>query len=459
MVVKHLFLHTHSFSFFTACCQGQSRCPVYPTELVFALDMSSDVKPPMFKRIIDTVTFIMTNVTIRGSNCPVGARVAVTSYNKHTNYLIRFSDFQKKEKLLSAIKNISLESSNNGRDIGACMRFVAKNVFKRSFQGATVRRVAVFFSHGRTDDPATISTAVMEYSALGIAAAVISFTSAPAIKRAISTDDSGTFQLIEISGNDFKRQVQPFLMCTLCYDECKVDSLCGKKNSSLNKASLDVGFLLDSSYNINLPEYEEARSFISTVIDGLDVENTGTRVALVSSAPPGLRSDNKGKPHVEFDFLTYRRANIMKRHVQENTHRLRDAPAFGLSLKWMLENIMYKTSDLKKNKVIIMILSGETSVWDKQTLREAAFEAKCKGFALFVLFIGKTYNDTELMELPSTPTENHLLQLGQVHKPNFGYASRFTRAFLNAVKLSINKYPPAELKANCIDNRRKRRRT
>ncbi|XP_056376649.1 collagen alpha-6(VI) chain-like [Hyla sarda] len=439
------------------CCQGHKTCPVYPTELVFALDMSSDVKPAMFKRIINIVTHILTNVTIRGSNCPIGARVAVMSYSKHTNYLVRFSDFQNKEKLLNALKNISLESSK-GRDLGACMKFVVRNVFKRSLHGNTVRRIAVFFSNGRTDDPASVSTAAMEYNALGIIPAVIAFSPSPAIKRAFSIDDSGTFQLIEILANDFKPKVQTFLTCTLCYDRCKPDTTCVESNSSPKKEPMDVGFLLDSSYNMNLNEYKAARSLISTVIDGLDIPNTGARVAMVSSAPPGFSPENLGKPHLEFDFSTYSKAKIIKRHLEENTHRLRDAPAFGLSLKWMLENIMSKTSDLKNNKAIIMILSGETSHWDKQTLREASLQAKCQGFALFVLFIGKTYNNTELIELASSPTEHHLLQLGQGSKPNFGYATRFTRAFLNSVTLSINKYPPPELKSKCssFSNRKKR---
>ncbi|XP_066441376.1 collagen alpha-6(VI) chain-like [Eleutherodactylus coqui] len=440
------------------CCQGQTTCPVYPTELVFALDMSSDVKPPMFKRMINIVTYILTNVTIRGGNCPIGARVTVMSFNKHTNYLVRFSDFQNKEKLLSAVKNISLESSSKGRDIGAAMRFVARNVYKRSLQGATVRRIAVFFINGRTDDPAAISTAAMEYNALGIIPAVIAFSAAPAIKRAFSIDDSGTFRLLEISGNDFKTQVQPFLTCMLCYDMCRPVTLCEESKSTPEKAAMDVGFLLDSSYNMNLDEYEASRGVISTVIDGLDISNTGARVAVVSSPAPGFSPGDEGKPYLEFDFSTYNSPERMKRHLRAKTHQLQDPPIFGFSLKLMLENIMSKTSDLKKNKAIIMILSGETSEWDKETLREVSLQAKCQGFALFVLFIGRTYNNTELMELPSTPTESHLLQLGQVHKPNFGYATRFIQTFLNSVKLSINKYPPPELQAICssLKSRKKR---
>ncbi|XP_073425720.1 collagen alpha-6(VI) chain-like [Dendrobates tinctorius] len=442
------------------CCQGKNACPVYPTELVFALDMSNGVKPEIHNKIIEIVTYIIKNITIRGNNCPVGARIAIMSYNQYAKYLVRFSDFQSQETLLNAVKNITLEISNESRNIGKSMRFVARNVFKRSFQGATARRIAVFFSNGRSDDPSAISTAIMEYNALGILPAVITFTPAPALKRAFSIDDSGTFRLVEISGNlEYKSQVQTLMKCTLCYDTCKPDVFCTESSSALKKAPMDVGFLLDSSYHMKVDEYEASRNFISTVIDGLDIPNTGARVAVVSSAPPGSSPNYEGKPYLEFEFSTYSDTESMKKHLRENTHHLQNLPVFGVSLKWMLENIMGKTSDLKKNKAIIMILSGETSEWDKQSLKEASLEAKCQGFALFVVYIGKTYNYTELMDLPSSPTENHLLQLGQVHKPNFGYATRFTRAFLNSVKLSINKYPPPELKASCSNgsgNRKKR---
>ncbi|KAG8572798.1 hypothetical protein GDO81_012167 [Engystomops pustulosus] len=200
------------------CCQGQTTCPVYPTELVFALDMSKDIKPDVYSKMIEIVTYIMNNITIRGNNCPVGARVSVMSYNQNPKYLVRFSDFQSKEKLLNAVKNIPLENSNEGRNIGKSMRFVARNVFKRSLQGITVRKIALFFSNGRTDDPSAVSTAVMEYNALGIIPAVITFTPAPALKRAFSIDDSGTFRLTEISTNaDYTSQVQTLMKCSICY--------------------------------------------------------------------------------------------------------------------------------------------------------------------------------------------------------------------------------------------------
>ncbi|XP_075068533.1 collagen alpha-6(VI) chain-like [Mixophyes fleayi] len=440
------------------CCQEKPACPVYPTELVFALDMASDMTQGTYTKMIEIVTYIIQNITIRNSNCPVGARIAVVSYNAHTNYLLRFSEFQSKEKLLEAVKGIPLVRSKTSRDIGSSMRFVARNVFKRSLQGATVQRIAVFFSNGPSNDIISINTAVMEYNALGIIPAVIAFTPAPAIKRAFSMDDTGTFRLEEIPANvDFKPFVNKLQKCTLCYDKCKPNRTCVENNTSMQKSPMDIGFLLDSSYNVKHDEFEAAKSFITAMIDRLDISSTGDRMALLSNTPRDFSPGSKVSPHLEFDLSTYNSNKLMKTHLQESTHHLQGPPAFGFTLKWTLDNIMSKAPNPRAHKAIIIILYGETSSWDKSALSEASLNAKCQGYALFVLSIGETIYNTELMNLPSKPIDHHLLQLGRIHKPDFGYVLGFLQSFLNSIRRSINKYPPPELKSACsrLESRRK----
>lgn len=55
------------------------KCPVYPTELVFALDQSNDITEQRFNEMRDIITSIVGDLHIRESNCPVGARVVVVS--------------------------------------------------------------------------------------------------------------------------------------------------------------------------------------------------------------------------------------------------------------------------------------------------------------------------------------------------------------------------------------------
>ncbi|XP_068092360.1 collagen alpha-6(VI) chain-like [Hyperolius riggenbachi] len=435
-------------------------CPAYPTELVFALDAASGMTQAIYTRMIEMVTYMLSRITIRESNCPVGARVAVVAYDTYTNYLIRFYDFHSQEKLLTAVKNIPLKMSSRSRNIGNSMRFVARNIFKRSLQSSTARKIAVFFSNGPSKDVDAINTAVMEYKALGIIPAVITFNPVPAITQAFSMDDTGTFLTMNIPrSGDYKPSIDTLQACTVCLDTCKPDPQCLTNTLTLERKPMDIAFLLDSSYSMKQDDFEAAKGFISTMIDQLDVSSKGDRVAVVSNTPFGFRPNSEEKPHLEFDLTTYDDSLLMKKHLQENTGHLRGPLALGFTLQWTVENVLSTAPDLRKHKAIILIVSGETSSWDKETLSEASLSAKCKGYPLFVIFTGKTYNDTELIDLPSIPIDQHLLQLGRIHKPDFGYAVGFMKCFINSIRRSINKYPSPQLKCSASGSLRGKRLT
>ena len=159
-------------------------CPAYPTELVFGLDMSQDVTPDAFERMRSSLLALLEDVSISESNCPTGARVAVVGYSGHTKQLIRFHDYHRKRQLIEAVKNIALERTANRRHLGAAMRYVGNNMFKRVRQGVRVRKVAVFFSNGPAQDSEDIVTAVMEYRALNIMPAVVALRQSTKIQQA-----------------------------------------------------------------------------------------------------------------------------------------------------------------------------------------------------------------------------------------------------------------------------------
>lgn len=129
---------------------------------------------------------LLKTVKISESNCPTGARVSVVSFNTNMHYLIRFSEFQKTNLLLQAVQRIPLEKSSGKRNIGAAMRFVARNAFKRVRQGVLTRKVALFLANGPSQDDVAISTAVLELSALDITSVVIAFSEVPNVRRAFS---------------------------------------------------------------------------------------------------------------------------------------------------------------------------------------------------------------------------------------------------------------------------------
>uniref|UniRef100_A0A8C4YQ91 Collagen type VI alpha 6 chain n=1 Tax=Gopherus evgoodei TaxID=1825980 RepID=A0A8C4YQ91_9SAUR len=433
-------------------------CPVYPTELVFALDISQDVTSQLFERMREIVISVVKATKIRDSNCPVGARVAVVSYNSNTHYLIRFSEFYGKNQLLNKFNNLAYERSSSERDIAGAMRFVARNVFKRTRQGPNVRKIAVFFSNGPSADESSLNTAVLEYTAFSIVPVVIAFNDVPLLRRAFTMDDTGFFQIININQeDDYEPFLETFQRCTLCYDKCKPDEFCERRRPQSPPAYVDAAFLLDSSQKISGAEFENVKNFLSRVLDNFDISSepqtssTGDRVAVVSHAPPGFKLRPGRSPvKKEFDFVTYSSSQLMKGHIEESVRQLNGAAALGHAIQWTIDNVFLTAPHSRQHKAIFVISAGETSQWDKDILKKASLRAKCEGYALFVISLGHVYNDTELEDLASIPLEHHLIQLGRVHKPELEYVVRFIKPFVHLLRRKEQMYYKLTIACNSL---------
>uniref|UniRef100_A0ABM5GMN7 Collagen alpha-6(VI) chain n=1 Tax=Pogona vitticeps TaxID=103695 RepID=A0ABM5GMN7_9SAUR len=436
---------------------GTPECPAYPTELVFALDVSQDTTHQLFQHMKKIVIETVNGIKIRESNCPVGARVAIVSYSSDTRYLVRFSDFRSKSRLLQEVNALSYQRSPSRRDLGGSMRFVARNVFKRTLQGDNVRKVAVFFSNGQSVNPVSINTAVIEFSALNIVPAVIAFNNILDINQSFAMDDSGQYQVIAFpSKGDYTTFLHKLQLCTLCYDKCKPDVACARRTQP-QEAYVDAVFILDSSQKIDPREFEKMKDFLSSSLDHFDVSSepatssVGDRIALVSHAPPAFQPHLQNSPvKVEFDLITYREKEVMKKHIQESVQQLGGVVAVGHAIQWTINNIFSEVPSPRKHKMITVISAGETSPWDKELLKKISLRAKCQGYVLLVFSLGPTYNHTELEDLASLPLEQHLIQLGRIHQPELKYAQMFLKAFLHLLRTDkTNDYPPVELRAKC----------
>ncbi|XP_067326670.1 collagen alpha-6(VI) chain-like [Anolis sagrei] len=440
------------------CMLGRLECPVYPTELVFALDVSHDTTPQLFQRMKEIVIEVVNNTKIRESNCPEGARVAVVSYSSDIDHLIRFSDFHRKTQLIQELTALSYQRLANKADLGGSMRYVARNIFKRTLPGATVRKVAVFFSSGQSVNPNSINTAILEFSAFDIVLAAITFNNTSEVNRALTMDDSEQFQVITIPRRgDYTPFLHRLQLCTICYDKCNPNLACEHtRRNHPPWAYVDVAFILDSSWKMNPSEFEKLGSFLSRVLNNFEVSSdpgissVGDRVAIVSHAPSLFQTQIQKNPvKKEFDLVTYGETRLMKKHIQESLQHLGGAPAVGHAIQWTLNHIFSSAPSLRKHKVIVVISAGESSPWDKDLLKKVSLRAKCQGYALLVLSLGPTYNSTELEELASPPLEQHLIQLGRIHKPDLDYALQFLKTFLHLLRNGINSYPPAELRTKC----------
>ncbi|XP_064200281.1 collagen alpha-6(VI) chain-like isoform X2 [Anguilla rostrata] len=438
---------------------GRTECPAYPTELVIALDMSEDVSPPIFERMRRVVLTLLEDMSIAESNCPTGARVAVLSYSSNTKYLIRFSDYHRKHHLMDAVKNIPLERTSNSRNIGAAMRFVARNVFKRVRQGVLMRKVAVFFTNGLSQDMAAITTAVLEFKALDITPAVLAFRNPPNVRRAFEADETGSFLLTVMRrpqdlGSDL-RQVQ---QCVICYDPCSPAEACMGINlvPVPQELDIDLALVVDSSRNMQADQYGDIKQLLGTVLDQIVVStqpggpNKKARVALVqhstSSYPP---REGQVPVKVEFDLLGYKDRNKMKTHIFQAMQQIGGASGLGHAIEWTIQNIMLKAANPRTTMMVLAIIGGETSHWDTAKLHTIAQQAKCRGVVVFILTVGDELNYAQVEELASFPLEQHIVHLGHMKHGEQEYAQRFLRSFLHMLRRGINTYPTATLKKQC----------
>lgn len=432
-------------------------CTVHPTELVFALDQSRDVSEPTFARMKDLVLALLRGVRVRESGCQVGARVAVLAYSSHTRHLIRFSDVGSKSQLLRDIAAIPYGRSPEGREVGQAMRFIARNVFKRTLPGLHVRRIVSVFSGGQSGDASSIITATMEFSALDIVPVVIAFGNVPSIKRAFSIDDTGTFQIIMVPpGTDYTPALETLQLCTFCLDVCRPDASCHQTTPAPVQSYMDAAFLLDSSQHVGSVEFADLRDFLGVLLDHFEITQkpessvTGDRVALLSHAPRNFQPSSKKAPiRTEFNLTTYGSKHLMKRHVEEAVQQLNGDAFIGHALRWTLDHVFSSVPNPRRNKVIFVISTGETSYSDREALKKESLRAKCQGYALFVFSLGPAWNDKELEDLASQPLDQHLIQLGRVHKPDHSYSVKFVKAFINSIRRAVNKYPPISLKTKC----------
>lgn len=179
---KTLFVLINEFS-------GKQECPLYPTELAFALDVSQGTSRQTFSAMRDTVLRLVRDITISESNCPRGARVALTLYNDEVTTEVRFADGMKKRALLQHIEGLQTLQTNKGRRLDSAMSFVAHNTFKRVRSGFLMRKVAIFFVGGPAGQAQALTNAALRLHDSGIATLFLVNREDRALARALQVKE------------------------------------------------------------------------------------------------------------------------------------------------------------------------------------------------------------------------------------------------------------------------------
>ncbi|XP_051503354.1 collagen alpha-6(VI) chain [Myxocyprinus asiaticus] len=428
-----------------ACCAGSSaQCPVYPTELVVALDMSAGVTSQVFERMRSAVLSLLENISIAETNCPWGARVSVISYSSESKYLIRFSDYHQKKPLLEAVNMIPLERTTKTRDIGQAMRFVARNVFKRVREGRLMRMIAVFFTNGPSRGTSSITTAMLEFKAADIGLGVIALSPADEIRRAMQVDDTGSYIIVD--GGGVKRIKQ----CVICFDRCNPDPTCGViLQPEPLQMDLDLSVLLDGSDNLNTQQYLGVKELVLSLLDEIDVSNDPVRADGKTRVAVYQQSSTYFTSYIneEFSFTKFKDRNVMKRHIDNMVQQVGGTSHLEFALEWMVTNVIINTQRPRKKQMLLTVFGEDSEHLNKVQLDYVSKLCKCQNVIMFIIMAGQKFNWTQLEVLTNSPLEQRLVFVGSAVQRDREYAKRFIDAFLHMLNREIfpqSMSPPRE---------------
>ncbi|XP_061547693.1 collagen alpha-3(VI) chain-like isoform X5 [Phycodurus eques] len=430
------------------CCYGKLECPLYPTELAFALDASNDVGRPAFNNMRDAVLRLLRDITVSESNCPRGARVALTLYNSEVTTEVRFADALKKRELLRRVEGLQTLQTNKRRSLEAAMSFVAQNTFKRVRSGFLMRKVAVFFVGGSVGNAQAVTNAALRLHDAGIATLFLVRSDDRALSRALQVNNTALAQVIVLpspGSAQFDSVMRKVMNCHLCFDICAPDQMCDyippssgrDRRSFTTDVDIDMGFVVDSSESTYPAVFTEIKRYIAHMVEHLQVSSSPgssahhARVAVVQQAPyQFLHNQTESPLHVDIGLTEHQSAQGIVKFLLEKTPQLEGGRSLAAAMEWTVEHVFEKAPLQRPRKVLMLFVTGGVEE-DEERLVRVATEVKCRGYFLVIFGVGEKLSaaDTRVLaRMSSEPSDvffkrldaisqfydKHLLTFGQM---------------------------------------------
>lgn len=448
------------------CCYGPLECPVFPTELAFALDTSEGVTQDTFSRMREVVLKILDDLTIAESNCPRGARVAVVTYNNEVTTEIRFADSKKKSILLDKIKNLQVSLTSKQQSLETAMSFVARNTFKRVRSGFLMRKVAVFFSNRPTRASPQLREAVLKLSDAGITPLFLTSQEDRQLINALQINNTAVgHALVLPAGGDLTDFLKNVLTCHVCLDICNIDPSCGfgswrpsfrDRRAAGSDVDIDMAFILDSSESTTLFQFNEMRKYIEYLVRQLDVSPDPkasqhfARVAVVQHAPYEA-VDNASVPpvKVEFSLTDYGSKEKLLAFLGSRMTQLQGTRALGRAIDYTIQNIFESAPNPRDLKIVVLMLTGEVQKQQLEEAQRAILQAKCKGYFFVILGIGRKVNVKELYSSASEPNDVFFKLVDKSTELNEEPLMRFGRLLPSFVSSKDAFYLSPDIRKQC----------
>ncbi|XP_041119899.1 collagen alpha-3(VI) chain-like isoform X6 [Polyodon spathula] len=448
------------------CCYGAQECPLYPTELAFAIDNSQGVTREVFNRMKRSILNIVRNLTIAESNCPRGVRVAVVTYNNEVVTEIRFSDNHKKKTLIQQIEGLQHLQTSKERSLESAMNFVARNTFKRVRSGFLMRKVAIFFSNGPTKSSPTLSAATMKLYEAGISSVFLTSRDDGVLNRAVQINGTELAQVLVLPYGpaQFNQTIKKVINCHVCLDFCSPDSTCDfilpqttrDRRSPTTDVDIDIAFLMDSSESTSPRQFVEMKRYVSHIVDQLEIASDPktsehhARVSVIQHAPYEYKQNRILPPaKVDIGLMEYGSKEDIRNFLQNKMPQLEGVRAMGSAIKYTIEHVFETVPHPRNLKVIVLMVTGEVREDEAETLQKIVVDAKCKGFFIVVLGIGSKVSIQDLSVLASEPTDVFFKRIERSSDFYEERMQRFGRLLPKLVSAENAFYLPPEISKNC----------
>uniref|UniRef100_A0A671K6S5 Collagen alpha-3(VI) chain-like n=1 Tax=Sinocyclocheilus anshuiensis TaxID=1608454 RepID=A0A671K6S5_9TELE len=417
---------------------GAQECPLYPTELAFALDASDGVSRSVFNNMRDTVLRLVSDITIAESNCPRGARVALALYNNEVTTEIRFADTQKKRSLVERVQGLQTQQTRKQRSLETAMNFVAQNTFKRVRSGFLVRKVAVFFVNGPVTVVQEFSAAALRLYDAGISSVFLLNREDRQLTRALQLNNTALAQTIVLpspGSAEYNNVIKKIMTCHICLDFCAPDEMCNyvpergvrDRRDPTTDLDIDMVFVLDSSESTWPSVFTEIKQYVSLMIEQLEMSpepaNTThhARVALVQHAPYEYLHNGSGMPiSVTFGLTDHKSPNSVRSFLLDKVHQLEGGRALADALEGTVEHVFEKVPHPRHLKVLVILVTGPVELHEERIIR-AATEVKCKGYFIVVMAVGKLFSTGDVRVLAQVASEPSDVFFKRVDRPSGFY--------------------------------------
>ncbi|XP_042678134.1 collagen alpha-3(VI) chain isoform X8 [Centrocercus urophasianus] len=449
------------------CCYGPKECPVFPTELAFAIDTSSGVGRDVFNRMKQTVLRVVSNLTIAESNCPRGARVALVTYNNEVTTEIRFADARKKSSLLQQIQNFQATLTTKPRSLETAMSFVARNTFKRARSGFLMRKVAVFFSNGETRASPQLNDAVLKLYDAGVTPVFLTSRQDAVLERALEINNTAVGHAIVLptSGSQLNDTIRRLLTCHVCLDVCEPDPICGygsqrpvfrDRRAAPTDVDTDMAFIMDSSASTTPLQFNEMKKYISHLVSNMEISSEPkisqhhARVAVLQQAPYEHETNSSFPPvKTEFSLTDYGSKQKIINYLHNQMTQLYGTMAMGSAVEHTVAHIFESAPNPRDLKVIVLMITGKMEKQELEDLQEAVIDAKCKGYLFVILGIGRNVDVKNIYSLASEPNDvffKLVSKPGELHEEPL---LRFGRLLPSFIRSDFAFYLSPEIRKQC----------